>query len=415
MSKELTYQQMEALERFKKLRVGALFMQMGTGKTRTALELVNHNKVDFLLYLTPFSTINNVIKEIEKWGVNCKYKVVGYETIASSDRTYLKLLSELDNYENKFIIADESIFIKNSSTNRFHRSKELREKCQYALVLNGTPLVKSEWDLINQMKFLSEKIIPMKSYDILQNFFEEHRCRKNGREFSYYTFYEPNRPVLAKLVEPYVFYANLEFDKEEKEYNIWVDVDDEKYQETKMMILEKSLEDYDVFIQLFQALNKEAACCIEKNIEVAKYIEGKQIICFCNFLEEIKQINSNCDCYVITGDTPIKERNKILEEFEKDTKPLLLTLGVGSYSLNLQFCNEIVYSSISFDYGRIEQSKYRIKRTGQTRNIEYTYILSRLKINEMIFRNLDEKKSLSEIVSNIIQNENIENFIEKNL
>ena len=40
MSAELTEKQKEAFERFKKLKVGALFMRQGTGKTRTALEIV---------------------------------------------------------------------------------------------------------------------------------------------------------------------------------------------------------------------------------------------------------------------------------------------------------------------------------------------------------------------------------------
>ena len=105
----------------------------------------------------------------------------------------------------------------------------------------------------------------------------------------------------------------------------------------------------------------------------------------------------------------------VLEQFKNDKKPLLLTLGVGSYSLNLQFCNEIVYSSISFDYAKIEQSKYRIKRTGQQRDIEYYYILSDLGINKMIFENLDKKEALSTIIANIINCENIDDFIEKNL
>lgn len=411
---ELTQQQKLSFDRFKELKVGALFMQMGTGKTRVAIELVNYNQPDFLLYLTPFSTINNIKAELEKWGVNCPYRVVGYETIASSDKTYLEVLAELDNYENKFIIADESIFIKNGMAKRTRRSYELRKKCQYALILNGTPIVKDEWDLYNQMNFLSPKIIPHNSYEFIRNFFVEHLIRKNGREMRYYTFYEPNRPVLTKLVAPYVFYAELEFDKEEKENIDWIEVDDTEYKKAKNEVLESAV-DTDCLIQLFSTLNRVAACSEEKNKEVANYIKDKQIICFCNYLEEVEQIKGYCDCYVITGDTPVEERKLIVEQFQKDSKPLLMTVGVGSYSLNLQFCNEIVYSSLTFNYGTFEQSKYRIKRTGQERDIKYTYILSELNINDFIFRNLDLKKSLSDVIKTLISEEDIRDFIEKEL
>ena len=46
--------QLEAFEKFSKLKIGALFMQMGTGKTRIALDLVKYNHVDLLVYVAPF-------------------------------------------------------------------------------------------------------------------------------------------------------------------------------------------------------------------------------------------------------------------------------------------------------------------------------------------------------------------------
>lgn len=163
--------QQEAFEKFSKLKVGALFMQMGTGKTRVALELVNYNKVDLLIYVAPFSTLNNIKSEIIKWGINCEYILIGYETISSSDNKYLKLLNRIKN-SNNFIVADESIFIKNDNTKRFQRLCELRKFCKYALVLNGTPLTKNEWDLYNQMYFLSPLILDMNKEQFLNTFFK---------------------------------------------------------------------------------------------------------------------------------------------------------------------------------------------------------------------------------------------------
>lgn len=413
MSKELTYQQMEALEQFKKLRVGALFMKMGTGKTRAALELVNYNKVDFLLYLTPFSTIDNIKKEIEKWGVDCEYKVVGYETIASSDTTYLELLSELDNYENKFIIADESIFIKNGNTNRFQRSKQLRAKCQYALILNGTPVVKNEKDIFNQMDFLSEKIFNMTYYQFIETFFTKIYKRKYRQEIITNEFYEPNREVFTKIIEPYIYVADLEFDKKEGNNYIWVDFDTFLYEQAKYEIL-KDYECMEInsIIHLFGKLHKIASVSKDKNDRVVEYIKNKKVVCYCQFIEEVKQIKSKCDCFVITGSTPKKERKVIIEEFEKsENKPLILTFGVGSYSLNLQFCDEIVYSSLTFNYGNLEQSKYRIKRLGQINDITYTYILADVGINELIIKNINRKTSLSNYIKKQIEDGQINEII----
>ena len=413
MSTELTFQQMEALDRFKKLKVGALFMKMGTGKTRAALELVNYNEVELLLYLTPYSTIENITAEIELWGVNCEYKVVGYETIASSDKTYLELLSELDKYEKKFIIADESIFIKNGLTKRFKRSCTLREKCQYALILNGTPIVKNEKDIFNQMEFLSEKIFNMSYYQFIETFFTKIYKRKWNQEIITNEFYEPNREVFTKIIEPYVYVADLEFNKNEYDDYIWVHFDEWKYECAKMEVLDK-YSDYelDSIILLFNLLHKIASTSEDKNKRVAKYISNKKVICYCQFLEEVEQIKSMCDCFVITGSTSKKERKSIVEEFKKsENKPLVLTFGVGSYSLNLQFCDEIVYSSLTFNFGNLEQSKYRIKRLGQKNDIQYTYILSDAGINDMILKNIDKKTSLSEYIKSQIEEGTIKDVI----
>src|SRR5574344_2048771 len=103
--------QNEAFEKFKKLKVGALFMKMGTGKTRVAIELVDYNKCDLLIYVAPFSTLKNIEFEFKKWDLETKYILIGYETISSSDTKYMNLLNKIKD-KKCFIIADESTFIK---------------------------------------------------------------------------------------------------------------------------------------------------------------------------------------------------------------------------------------------------------------------------------------------------------------
>lgn len=394
-----TNQQQQAYDKFVKLKVGALFMEMGTGKTKVALDLVNYNNVDLLVYVTPFSSIQNIKNEIDKWGINCDYIVVGYETISSSDSKFIKLLKNLDN-KKCFIIADESIFIKNEETKRFKRLIQLRNKCEYALILNGTPLTKNEWDLYNQMYFLSPKIINMNRDQFLGTFFKHIIYKKSGeKEHDFYKFSEVNADALSKMIEPYIFKCRLDFHQREKTEYKWVDYTDERdYYDEKERKLKEYMETYDsdVIISMLQSLNSIASKYNKKNNELIKYIKNKRAIVFCNYLDEVEYIASKIECYVITGN--IKNRNLIIKDFEKDNKPLIMTFGVGSYSLNLQFCNEIVYSSINFDYAKLEQSKYRIKRLGQESDIKYTYFLTNLGINKFILENLNKKLTLNNLV-----------------
>ena len=217
--------QLLAYEKFKKLKVGALFMKMGTGKTRIAIELVDYNKCDLLVYIAPFSTLKNIENEFIKWNLKTPYKLIGYETIQASDRKYLELLNELEN-KKVFIVADESIFIKNEETKRFKRLLEIRKHCEYALILNGTPLTKNEWDLYNQMEFLSPLILKMNREQFLNTFFKKITYRKKGhKENTFYKFSKVNAELLYKMIEPYIFKCDLEFNKSEENdyhYAIWI-------------------------------------------------------------------------------------------------------------------------------------------------------------------------------------------------
>ena len=391
--------QIQAFNKFSKLKVGALFMKMGTGKTRVAIELVDYNKCDLLIYVAPFSTLKNIEEEFIKWNLKTEYILIGYETISSSNKKYLDLLSKIEN-KKCFIIADESIFIKNEESKRYNRLINIRNKCEYALILNGTPLTKNEFDLYNQMQFLSPLIMKMSKNQFLNTFFKKITYKKKDKkENTFYKFSEVNAELLYKMIEPYIFKCDLDFNKEVKEIYNYIQYQNENdYYIEK----EKKLEEYiekgtsDVIINMLISLNVIASNYAKKNDELIKYIKDRQVIVFCNYISEIEYISSKLECYIITGQTT--HRNEIIDKFKHDNKPLLMTMGVGSYSLNLQFCNEIVYSSLTFDYAKLEQSKYRIKRIGQERDIKYTYFLTDLGINKMILENINRKCTLDNLV-----------------
>lgn len=400
--------QLLAYEKFKKLKVGALFMKMGTGKTRIAIELVDYNKCDLLIYIAPFSTLKNIENEFVKWNLKTSYKLIGYETIQASDRRYLELLNELEN-KKVFIVADESIFIKNEETKRFKRLCELRNKCEYALILNGTPLTKNEWDLYNQMYFLSPLILKMNREQFQNTFFKKITYKKKGhRENTFYKFSEVNAELLYKMIEPYIFKCDLEFNKNEKNDYYYVNYENDDYYKEKEDKLNEYIEkrSSEIVINMLTSLNVIASNYYKKNDELIKYIKNRQVIVFCNYLSEIKYISDRIECYLITGET--KRRDIIIDNFKNNNIPLLMTYGVGSYSLNLQFCNEIVYSSINFDYAKLEQSKYRIKRIGQEKDIKYTYFLTDLGITKLILENIKKKTTLENLVKEKMMEGDIE-------
>jgi SNF2 family protein len=80
-----------------------------------------------------------------------------------------------------------------------------------------------------------------------------------------------------------------------------------------------------------------------------------------------------------------------------------MTLGTGAYGLNLQFCNKVAFSSITFDYAKSDQAISRIKRIGQENDIEYIYFTSDLGIFNMILENNEKKRDLKELLIDKIE------------
>ena len=161
--------QQKAVEKLVHLKVGALYMEQGTGKTRTALELIQRRlsagKVVCALWLCPCSTKRNLREDIEYHAPELSRDIVirGIESLSSSDRLYLQL-RELVATHQAYLIVDESTLVKNKRAIRTERIIELSKKCTYKLILNGTPVSKNEADLFAQWYILDWRILGYQSY-----------------------------------------------------------------------------------------------------------------------------------------------------------------------------------------------------------------------------------------------------------
>ena len=165
-------------------RVGAMFMEMGTGKSRTLLELarIRASKWDRLIWFCPVSLKETVRREVLKhtdipehlvyvfdqktsetrMPLDAIIYVVGIESMASSSRVVLavnKLVTE-----QSFVVVDESSYIKGHRALRTQRITVIGRRAKYRMVLTGTPFTQGVVDLFSQMTFLSPKILGYRSF-----------------------------------------------------------------------------------------------------------------------------------------------------------------------------------------------------------------------------------------------------------
>lgn len=402
---DLSFQKL-AYDKFTKMKVGALFMKMGSGKTKVAVDIANSNasKVDRLLWVCPNQVKDGTIKELKKWSPRMRFRVIAYESLSQSERIYRDTMDYVRG-NSAFLVLDESIFIKNGETLRWQRCKAIRLMCQFCLILNGTPVVKNEWDLYWQMNMLDERIIPYNTADFKRLFFDELTIRAKGRRgsFTKYEFSKKNADALARMIAPYTFKVDVD-------YGIAVDDKTLTIKPTAKTSSEyaglkaEALHNAGSLMQFMSVLDKMVmlmACDANRIAKTAELAKGKPAIIYAKYRDEVYDISKAlCDkCYTIADGTPASERRTKLNLFEiMQDRPLILTFGTGSYGLNLQFANEVIFNSYDWNYGTLEQAKARVLRIGQNQKVNFTFIESDLPIQKVVKRCVQNKDDMADFV-----------------
>ncbi|MGX5378198.1 SNF2-related protein [Ligilactobacillus sp. LYQ135] len=381
----LNVNQINAIQKLGNLRVGALFMEPGTGKTRTAIELIKSSQTDLVLFLVPFQTKDNLRKEFNKWNFNYNYRIEGIESLSNSDRLYLDLLKIVSHYEKPFIVVDESLKIKNRKAKRTQRILEIGKHCYYRLILNGTPLSKNILDLWSQMQFLSPKILKMGFNQFKETFVEYVVFRTpKGKQEQIKTY--ANMDYLYSLIKPYVFDSKLDLGITEQDIKVeYIIANKDQYIEAKECFL-NALASFDNDVEFLAHTTRMQ---MTYSMDINKINVGKQLISnlnqpsiiFCKYVETQKELT------------------------KRFPQCLVITYGKGSLGLNLQKYKNIIFWDKTWDYAQLEQAKRRIYRIGQSKDVRYYHLTGDVGLEKMMDKCIDNKISLLNMFKNVSMKE----------
>lgn len=406
--------QKQAFEKLSKLKGGILFMSMGTGKTKVAIDLALSRQDDYdcIIWIAPASLIKSksYVEEINKWsgGLTKPIHYFTIEGVGSSDNKYLEMVNLATN-KSSFCIVDESITIKNAIAKRTKRLLQNWHLFKFRLILNGTPITNSLLDLYSQIQFIHPNILKMTERQFANNFLI---YKKDG----YRGYAKNNKPyneeALIETIKPYIFDAELEINCGLNFIDIDCylnEIEKENYEVYKREAYENMVEDFD-FLAICQKLQHHyTEICLDKHCKfeelINKITKNNQAIVYVKYVSELDYLKENFDCVEYSG------RNKNgIELLKKGAKMLACTYGSGSLGHNLQFCNNIIYLSQTFDYKDKEQSLHRIYRIGQTKpcNIYNFYINTGLE--KLIRNNLNKKVNILATIKKYITKENIQNL-----
>lgn len=440
---ELLPHQRTAVEKLSKIKIGALYMEMGTGKTRTALELINQRleagKVDFVLWLCPCSVKETIVAEIRKHTTeNEFFRIEGIESLSSSIKLNSDLL-ELVQVKKCYLIVDESNLVKNHKAKRSKNIERLAEFCQYKLILNGTPISKCEKDLFMQWYILDWRILGYKSFWSFAANHLEYDDKGRIRRCL-------NVEYLVRKIAPYTYQVKkdecltLPHKKYSLEYCHLTDEQEEHYDGISDIFLKQVDELYPTTIyKLFTALQhvisgNRVITSPNKSIKTMPFfykplenprilkllslIKDEKYIIWCKYTSEIKIIakilrglygqESVCEFY---GEISKKNRQESIFRFKNESKFFIGNKTCAGYGLNLQFCNNVIYYSNDWDLATRLQSEDRVHRLGQENQVNINDIIASETLDNRILKCLRRKEMLVDsFKTEIERNKNKDNL-----
>lgn len=391
-----------AFEKLSRLKVGALFMEMGTGKTKVALDLIasKASRVDYILWICPCSLKSEIEAERSKWHPELALDIVGCESIGSSGRIYLQTLSKTKD-RRCFVVVDESLKIKNREAKRTERIIRIGENAEYKLILNGTPISQNYCDLWSQMQFLSPKILKMSYNQFFNTYCEYYTRGKMAGKIRRFV----NVPHLIDKISPYVFEAKLDIETTKKKETRIYHTNFLEYEEYKGEIFSEYYNEgkddlnfyaFSTLLQKFYTQNSDREEIISKLIEEI----NDKVVIFVKFLSSIPEGANK-----ITGEESQKERAETIERFRRgEFNALYITYGCGAFGLNLQFCKNMIFAEHTWDYAVREQAEARIYRLGQGSEVKYyDLICGGIGLEELISTCVRRKSRMLDTVKQEIQ------------
>ena len=210
--------QQTAFQKSWKAQYHALFMEMGTGKTKVIVDtmgaLFEEGEITHALVVAPKGVFDNWVqleipahlpdrikRYVVRWQPNFtkKYKeelldvavpsrrlkdtlnvlVMNVEAL-STRKGAAAALRYLDLNPKSIMVVDESTTIKNRTASRTKTVIKCGEKAKYRRILTGSPVTKSPMDLFTQCNFLACEALNFKSYFAFQHRYAVMRKRTMG-------------------------------------------------------------------------------------------------------------------------------------------------------------------------------------------------------------------------------------------
>lgn len=404
---------------------------MGLGKTvQTIACLLAHADKGPQLVVAPASVVLNWQRELARFAPSMT--VFMLNEIAVADRaefirhldqndvmvlTYGLLVTERDVLTERewvTVCLDEAHTIKNRDTKASAAAMQLR--AENRLILTGTPIQNHLGELWNLMQFINPGLLG--SYE---HFSQRYITPISAGE-------DEPKQQLKRLIAPFMLRRTKQQvvrelpDKEEIRVPVQLSGEEMAVYEVIRREAKAELElSATLSVNALSMITKlrEAACSAalaekkwkgsssklealaDKLIPIVE--GGNKVLVFSQFTsflqmarEAVEQAGFS-DYFYLDGSTPIKERQRMVEAFQRGEKPIFfISLKAGGLGLNLTGANYVIHLDPWWNPAIEQQATDRAYRIGQQQKVTVYHLISEHTIEEKILRLHESKRSLAD-------------------
>lgn len=428
-----------------------LAMDMGTGKTKVAIDLIQNSDARRVLILCPKSVIpvwprefgkhysgklpivtitferSNTVADKARWladsyaslmGKNLAVFIMNYEAAWREPMAKALLQRSWD-----WIICDESHRVKSPQGKASKFVAKLAAKSERRLALTGTPMPHTPMDIFAQYRFLDTSIFGTNWTAFKHNYatwggyggYEltgyQNEDDLNRRVYS--IAYRVGKEVLD--LPPFVHVertfilegkARQFYNELENDFVTWLggDGSDEPVTVGNALVKLLRLQQITSGYLPRESGDTEPVLLHEQKADLLADVcediaQDEAIVVFCRFRHDIdaikKKLSGTRPCYELSG------RRNELDIWQNGTAGgcvLIAQIGAGAEGVDLTRARYCIYYSLGFSLGQYEQSLARVHRPGQTRSTTYIHLIAEGTVDRKVYNALDSRREVVEAI-----------------
>lgn len=431
-----------------------LDMEMGTGKTRVAIDTAFYlNNVHRVLVVCPKAVVGvwreNLVKfawsgrewscwDLHKGTVQAKadslrgylqHKVFKQFVVINYDAVWRKPLGDLVlRTDWDMVVLDESHRAKAANSKVSKYLAVLGKRVDRKMCLSGTPMANSPLDIYGQYRFLDPSIFGTNYY-----LFKQQYAVMGGPDLKFVVGYKNQKSLNDKFMSIAYTCRMSEIKDRVKLPDALPPIKRAVQLSTKDMKLVKEFNKEfiaecesghivanNVLTKLIRLQQIASGFCMV-NVDTAGSTEVQElntakeddladmlsdispvasVVVFCIYRHDLKAIRRSAEkakrkAFELSGDI-----NQLEEWKQNDGAVIAVQIQAGAEGVDMTKANHAVYFSVPHSLALYNQSKARLYRPGQTRPVSFVHLIAEGTVDEAMYKSLLRKEDVIESIKN---------------